>query len=234
MNGSAGFLAEEFWWLKALERPLEGYVGVARSWWTPYPETPGWREYPDRINLQELSNWASKSNWENGHRTLAVYVNDRESTGIVGPFLIDSDCDEELAGPDGTLHPPQLAKAQQLAISVANRYLDQGIPEQDLRAYFSWHKGFHLELFMRNRPAFHTIGANNTDGGAWRSEREKLRAEFGTETSPAIDRPHLHVRLKRSWNVWTAKACVVRLAIQALGTMTISEIQVKARLSALE
>ena len=73
MQSTFAFLEEEFWWLNLLERPFNGWVGVATSWWTRPPENPGWQEIPGRIPLENLAGWADQHSWANVHRTLAVY-----------------------------------------------------------------------------------------------------------------------------------------------------------------
>ena len=133
----SAYFDEEFWWLKALALPLKGYVGVARSLWTPPDENPCWKEYPNRIALDKLPEWAARFRWENVHRTLAVWETSNGSSGIVGPFVIDIDGRECTAGQDGSLPEGELLRTKELTIRIVHHYLSKGLPKEDLRVYFS-------------------------------------------------------------------------------------------------
>ncbi|MBI4338625.1 MAG: hypothetical protein HY680_01585 [Chloroflexi bacterium] len=222
------FLDEEFWWLSALGRPIEGYVGVARSWWTPREYNPGWCECSSRKSIQELWGWAQRHQLENVHRTLAVYRTIGSEADIVGPFVVDIDCDEETALANGTLPHHELAAAQAFTLRVVDHYLHTGITEEDLRVCFSGHKGFHVEVLMRKRREFLHASDLSDDNGPWRQELKALQSQVRTQKGLVIDLPHGFVRLKETWNVWTMKARCIGITIDALRTMSIADILTRA------
>ncbi|MDA1096975.1 MAG: hypothetical protein O3B84_06945 [Chloroflexi bacterium] len=208
------FLAEEFWWLRALGVELtDGWVGIATSRWIPPEEgVPPFDEEAEPIPIADLESWAARHNWENVHRSLNVEFRAHGvATSLVGPFIVDIDAEEE---EHGNVQAEQVQQAAGVALRVVRRYYARGTPPDDIRVYDSGHKGFHVELVKRVRPEFHTEAGSQNE---WPNEIRKLRAAIlGADVGLAIDPPHSHVRLKCSWNCATERRRVARMTLEEL------------------
>ena len=54
------FLEEEFWWLSQLGLPIQGFVGVAHSKWSPPTEDSHFQLIDHRLNVEQLGDWAQR------------------------------------------------------------------------------------------------------------------------------------------------------------------------------
>ena len=66
--------------------------------------------------------------------------------------------------------------------------------------YFSGHKGFHVELVFPGRQELHQIG-NQAER---LKESTRLNDIVAASDYLKLDPPHNHIRLKRSFNVWSS------------------------------
>lgn len=146
------FLDEEFWWVSAAGSGLSGWVGVALSQWTPPPDPPGWQELPERVELNNLESWTASQGWTNVHRTTAVFDSATGHVGIEGPYVIDLDAEE---GDHGEVSARQLETCRERAVMIARHYLASGVRTDQIRLYYSGHKGFHVEIVFPRRPEMH-------------------------------------------------------------------------------
>jgi hypothetical protein len=101
-----------------------------------------WQEH---LAAGQLSRWRELHRNVNVHRRFAVTATD--GTELLGPVLLDMDCEEEIMGTEHTLvgRRSDLAAAQRLTCLVVEK-LGAGIAQDDLRVFFSGRKGFHVEL----------------------------------------------------------------------------------------
>ena len=212
------WLEEEFWWLLRLEKPITGWVGLARNVWTPPPERPGWVECQAKVELENVPNWADGHGWENVHRTLAVYQQPESHFGIVGPFVVDIDGREE---DDGSVLRNILERTAAITHDIGMYYRNRGVSEDHLRIYRSGHKGFHVHLALPDQFDFSTLA---TWKQTWRTELETLRRavlrpepSLSIDSPLSIDQPHNHTRLRNSWNVWSNRGRCERISLDELG-----------------
>ena len=126
----AMFLGEEFWWLKRLELPLEGTVGVALSRWSdPRYYDSDFEPKADRVSIDDLNDWAVQQRWENVHRTLTV--EDVAGGLAVGPMVVDIETEELDFDGAANSTDAQLEGAKTDALRVVEYFHHKGSQEND-------------------------------------------------------------------------------------------------------
>ena len=99
---------------------------------------PSERKYDFRF----ISQWEAKYSNINVFRSFTIYSSDTNGEEIVGPFLLDIDC-TFIGG-----YKPDLRMAIKDTRLLVNKYCSN-LKDEDYQAFFTGHKGFHIEINPR-------------------------------------------------------------------------------------
>ncbi len=229
----------DFWWLTPTQKATCTHVTFGHHRPIREDEDPrsvGWVTQAGRVS--QVDRWRSKYWDKNVYRSLAVTSGTSESTGVVGPFVVDIDTDEDLE--DALLVARKTVRILEYQLGVELRYL---------RVFFTGHKGFNLEVhplaiglegtvgsqIRKSADYLHRVVAALRLGRLWKLDNQVGDAGTvvdqiygGRRSGYALKHPYL--RLHDSVNCWimpdgtTGSRRKTELTIEELCRLTVAEI----------
>jgi len=248
----------DFWWLPKNVAVGKLLVGVGHHKVVvdneEVPPLDEWyRSFDHKRNLSNnieyypvhlLNDWRRVCKNTNVYRTLKIFDKNTKKASLLGPFLIDIDNSDE-----------DLDDTQTITIQVADYLLDkQGISKDDLRIFFSGHKGFNIEIYPQALKMRGMISdqikcfSMNLDGtiDVLRRNNKVLNdtRNMVSNRGTCIDRiygdrfgyklKHPYIRLHNSVNKWIRGSeseitrMKIELTVKQLRNMSVAEISSKS------
>lgn len=226
---------EDFWWMTAEEQKRLRYIHLLNhrvfdesSSSSPFDEESFHSLTEDgepssvllRYPRQYIRSWRNRFSNENVHRSLVVYTNNIGGDSAIGPFLVDIDISLRIQTEQD--HWSALEDATEVAQNVYTiATTTWGISPDEIRLYFSGHKGFHVEIkpsalrisgdvehqIIQSQDTQNILIAtlsNSTPpvyhNSANKSETVNIDVVYGTPRRPHLK--HKFLRLAGSINVW--------------------------------
>jgi len=171
------------------------------------PDSEGIEELEQVVQnagIVTIGNVSESVQHENVHRSIELSKRGRQS--IYGPFFLDVDAEPIYFESDGnTPTDDAILRAREISLGVLDLYKSEGVADEDIRVFFTGHKGFHIELIHQNMNDMH-FGGEYIDA-RWRAEKARVQEllKIDEQSLALIDipKPMRRKRLNGSVNVWT-------------------------------
>jgi hypothetical protein len=230
----------DFWWLSSDQETRYIYAELGHHNPIPPDEQPDLASWDKEVYLtNQINHWRERFQNTNVYRSLKLTTALSEGEELIAPFVVDIDNDRE-----------DLADALDVARNALS--LLQGwfnITEENLKIFFTGHKGFNLEMHPEALGRYRSINDQIATYGGLREEiiqglrrrksdwasNQVSYAETVIDTTYIKDGSgyklkHHYIRLHRSLNKWgvtdgTIKARMkIELSVDELNRLTATEI----------